>query len=53
MWGRRGSEGGKGERGWTEEGVKKPLFTELDWYAAARKTREHCKLLLFMNSWYV
>jgi hypothetical protein len=48
--GREGEGGRKGwGRGWREEGVKEPLFTELDWYVVGRKTREDCKLLLFMN----
>jgi hypothetical protein len=46
-----GEGGGRREEGvgTTEEGVKEPLFTELDWYVVGRKTREDCKLLLFMN----
>ena len=41
------------EGGGSSGGVKGPLlatlFTELYWYAEARKTREDCTLLLFMN----
>ena len=28
--------------------MKEPLFTEWDWYVVGRKTREDCRLLLFM-----